>query len=73
MAVLPKTANFLVENSAEYATYMTTELGAEILVAQTSVLPLAVQMLRDIEGRTVSIRGTVLQRRQKGQNYMVLK
>jgi acyl-CoA reductase-like NAD-dependent aldehyde dehydrogenase len=73
MSVLLKTAEILESNSAEYASYMATEMGAEVSVAQFFVLPLAVGMLRDIAGRIVSICGSVPQCQQDGQSGMVFK
>lgn len=60
-------------NSAEYASYMAIEMDVEMLVAQFFMLPLAVSMLRDIAGRTVSICGNVSQCQQGGQSAMVFK
>jgi acyl-CoA reductase-like NAD-dependent aldehyde dehydrogenase len=73
MEILLKTATILEHNSAEYASYMATEMGVEIPVAQFFMLPLAVSMLRDIAGRTVSICGTVPQCQEDGQSAIVFK
>jgi hypothetical protein len=73
MEILLRTATVLEQNSAEYATYMATEMGVETSVAQFFMLPLAVSMLRDIAGRTVSICGSVPQCQQQGQSAMVFK
>jgi acyl-CoA reductase-like NAD-dependent aldehyde dehydrogenase len=73
MEILLNTATILEQNSAEYAMYMATEMGAEIPVAQFFMLPLAVSMLRDIAGRTVSICGSVPQCQQEGQSAIVFK
>jgi acyl-CoA reductase-like NAD-dependent aldehyde dehydrogenase len=73
MEILLKTATIMGTNSAEYASYMTTEMGVELAVAQWFMLPLAVSMLRDIAGRTVNICGSVLQCQQDGQSAMVIK
>jgi acyl-CoA reductase-like NAD-dependent aldehyde dehydrogenase len=73
MEVLLKTATIMEDNSAEYASYMATEMGVEIPVAQFFMLPLAVSMLRDIAGRTVSICGSVPQCQEDGQSAIVFK
>jgi acyl-CoA reductase-like NAD-dependent aldehyde dehydrogenase len=73
MEILLKTATSLEANSAEYAKYMATEMGVEVPIAQFFMLPLAVSMLRDIAGRTVSICGTAPQCQQDGQSAIVLK
>lgn len=73
MEVLLKTANILEENSTEYAKYMATEMGVDIPVAQFFMLPLAVAMLRDIAGRTVSICGVVPQCQQDGHSAITFK
>jgi acyl-CoA reductase-like NAD-dependent aldehyde dehydrogenase len=73
MDVLLKTASILEERSAEYAQYMATEMGVDIPVAQFFMLPLAVSMLKDIAGRTVSICGSVPQCQQDGQSAIVFK
>ncbi|KAH7094474.1 aldehyde dehydrogenase domain-containing protein [Paraphoma chrysanthemicola] len=73
MEVLLKTASILEGNSAEYAGYMATEMGIEVSVAQSFMLPIAVGMMRDIAGRTVSICGSVPQCQQDGQSAIVFK
>jgi acyl-CoA reductase-like NAD-dependent aldehyde dehydrogenase len=73
MEILLKTATIMESNSAEYASYMATEMGVEMPVAQWFMLPLAVSMLRDIAGRTVGICGSVPQCQQEGQSAMVFK
>jgi acyl-CoA reductase-like NAD-dependent aldehyde dehydrogenase len=73
MEILLKTATSLEANSAEYAKCMATEMGVEVPIAQFFMLPLAVSMLRDIAGRTVSICGTVPQCQQDGQSAIVFK
>jgi acyl-CoA reductase-like NAD-dependent aldehyde dehydrogenase len=73
MEILLKTAVILEENSAEYAKYMAIEMGVDVPTAQFFMLPLAVSMLRDIAGRTVSICGSVPQCQQEGQSAMMLK
>jgi acyl-CoA reductase-like NAD-dependent aldehyde dehydrogenase len=55
MEILLKTPNLLENNNAQYAGYMATEMGVEVPVAQFFMLPLAVSILRDIAGRTVSL------------------
>jgi acyl-CoA reductase-like NAD-dependent aldehyde dehydrogenase len=71
--ILLKTASILESNAAEYAGYMATEMGAELDVAQFFVLPLAVQMLRDIAGRALTICGSVPVCQQEGQSAIVYK
>ncbi|KAF1962130.1 aldehyde dehydrogenase family protein [Byssothecium circinans] len=71
--VLLKTAAVLEVNAAEYASYMSTEMGAENFVAQFFVLPLAVQMLKDLAGRSLSITGFVPTVQQEGQSSIVYK
>ncbi len=71
--ILMKTASHLEINAAEYAGYMVTEMGAEIGVARFFVLPLAVQMLRDIAGRVFSLAGSVPTCQQDGQSCIVFK
>lgn len=61
MEILLKTATTLEEKNAEYTNYMAIDMGVEVPVAQFVVLPLAVGVLRDIAGRTVSICGSVSQ------------
>jgi acyl-CoA reductase-like NAD-dependent aldehyde dehydrogenase len=73
MEVLLKTATIMEKNSAEYAGYIATEMGVEVPVAQFFMLPLAVSMLRDIAGRTVSICGSVPQCQEDGQSAIVFK
>ena len=73
MEIFLKTATLLEKNSARYAGYMATEMGVEVPVAQFFILPLAVSMLRDIAGRTVSMCGTVPHCQQDGQSAMVFK
>ena len=71
--VLLKTATILEANAAEYAGYMSTEMGAEVAVAQFFVLPLAIQMLKDLAGRCLSITGFVPTVQQEGQSSIVYK
>lgn len=71
--LLLKTAAILEINSQEYASYMSTEMGAEVKVSQSFVLPLAIKMLRDISGRISSICGSVPICQQDGQSGMVVK
>jgi acyl-CoA reductase-like NAD-dependent aldehyde dehydrogenase len=73
MEILLKTAANLEKSSVEYAGYMVTEMGTEMRVAQSFMLPLALSMLRDIAGRTVSICGSVPHCQQDGQSAMVFK
>lgn len=72
-AILLKAADILEANGAEYAGYMSTEMGAEIPVAQFFVLPLAIEMLRDIAGRISSVVGSVPVASAEGQSAMVWK
>jgi acyl-CoA reductase-like NAD-dependent aldehyde dehydrogenase len=71
--LLLKTAAILESNAEEYAGYMFTEMGAEIQISQFFVLPLAIQMLKDISGRVSSICGSVPVCQQDGQSGMVIK
>jgi acyl-CoA reductase-like NAD-dependent aldehyde dehydrogenase len=71
--ILLKTAANLEKNAVEYAGFMSTEMGAETAVAQFFVLPLAVQMLRDLAGRCLSICGSVPTVQQEGQSSIVYK
>ncbi|KAJ4296369.1 hypothetical protein N0V90_006414 [Kalmusia sp. IMI 367209] len=71
--VILKTAAVLEANAAEFAAYMSTEMGAETSVAQFFVLPLAVQMLKDLAGRCSSITGIVPTVQQEGQSSIVYK
>jgi acyl-CoA reductase-like NAD-dependent aldehyde dehydrogenase len=73
IGILLKTATIMEQNSAEYAGYMTTEMGVEMPIAQFFILPFAISMLRDIAGRTVSICGSVPQCQHEGQSAMVFK
>jgi acyl-CoA reductase-like NAD-dependent aldehyde dehydrogenase len=73
MELLLKTATLLEKNSAQYAGFMATEMGVEVPVAQFFMLPLAVSVLRDIAGRTVSLCGTVPHCQQDGQSAIVFK
>ncbi|KAF2197124.1 aldehyde dehydrogenase [Delitschia confertaspora ATCC 74209] len=71
--ILLKAADIMEANAAEYAGYMATEMGAEARVAQFFILPLAIQMLRDIAGRIASVVGSVPVVAQEGQSAMVWK
>lgn len=71
--ILLKAADVMEANVQEYATYMTTEMGAERHVAQFFVLPLAIRMLKDIAGRISTICGSVPVCQQDGQSCMVYK
>jgi acyl-CoA reductase-like NAD-dependent aldehyde dehydrogenase len=72
-AILLKAANIMEANIEEYASYMMTEMGADIGAAQFFVLPLAISMCRDIAGRISSICGSVPMVVAEGQSAMVLR
>lgn len=71
--ILLKTASILEANAAEYASYMSTEMGAEAAVSQFFVLPLAIQMLKDLAGRVSTISGSAPIVQQEGQSSIVYK
>jgi acyl-CoA reductase-like NAD-dependent aldehyde dehydrogenase len=71
--ILHKAARIMEQNLEDYAGYMATEMGAQVQVAQFFVLPLAIQMLKDIAGRTTALCGTIPVCQQEGQSGMVWK
>ncbi|PVI01489.1 aldehyde dehydrogenase family protein [Periconia macrospinosa] len=71
--LLLKVAAILESNAPEYAQYMSTEMGADISVSQFFVMPLAIQMLKDIAGRASTICGSVPTCQQDGQSCIVFK
>lgn len=71
--ILLKTARIMEEKVSELAEYMVTEMGAEMAVAQFFVLPLAIQMLKDIAGRTFSLAGTSPICQKEGQSCIMYR
>lgn len=71
--ILLKAATLLEERTQEYANFMQTEMGAEMGVAAFFVMPLAIQMLKDIAGRITSICGSVPVCQEKGTSAIVFK
>ncbi|KAF4625122.1 hypothetical protein G7Y89_g13048 [Cudoniella acicularis] len=71
--LLFKTADLLEARTQEYAGFMQTEMGAEFGVAAFFVMPLAIQMLRDIAGRISSICGSVPVCQEVGTSAIVFK
>lgn len=71
--MLLKAATLLEERTQEYAGFMQTEMGAEMGVAAFFVMPLAIQMLKDIAGRITSICGRVPVCQEKGMSAIVFK
>ncbi|KAF2733853.1 aldehyde dehydrogenase family protein [Polyplosphaeria fusca] len=73
MAILLKAADILESNIEEYASYMMTEMGADIGAAQFFVTPLAIAMCRDIAGHISGICGRVPAVAKEGQSAMIWK
>lgn len=55
--ILLKAAELLEANADEYASFMRTEMGAELTVAAHFVVPLSIAMLRDIASRVPTVCG----------------
>jgi acyl-CoA reductase-like NAD-dependent aldehyde dehydrogenase len=71
--ILLKAAAILEERTQEYASYMGTEMGAEIGISQFFAMPLGIQMLKDIAGRITGICGSVPACAAEGMSAMVWK
>lgn len=66
-------ASNLESHTEEYARYISTEMGADLNTSIVIVLPLAIQMLRDIASRISSICGSIAVAESEGQSAMVFK
>ena len=71
--ILLKAADLLEERLVENASFMRTEMGADIGASQMFVVPLGIRMLRDVAGRITSICGGVPVVEAEGQSAMVVK
>ncbi len=71
--VLLKAADILESRLEENASYMRTEMGADVAASQYFVVPLSIRMLRDIAGRITSICGSVPVVEEDGQSAIVFK
>jgi acyl-CoA reductase-like NAD-dependent aldehyde dehydrogenase len=71
--ILLKAAQILEERTQEYASYMCEEMGCEVGVSQFFVMPLAIQMLKDIAGRISGVCGSVPVCGMEGMSAMVWK
>jgi acyl-CoA reductase-like NAD-dependent aldehyde dehydrogenase len=72
--ILFRAVDIIEEFSSEYAFYMETEMGAERNVAKGVVLPLAVQLLRDIASRAACLtEGSIPVCGQEGRSGIVVK
>ncbi|KAF2710184.1 aldehyde dehydrogenase family protein [Pleomassaria siparia CBS 279.74] len=73
IAILLKAAAIMEANMEEYAGYLTMEMGANVEAAYSFVLPLAIDMCRNIAGRILGICGSVPVVQKEGQSAMVLR
>lgn len=71
--ILLKAADILESRLEENASYMRTEMGADVGASQFFVVPLSIRMLRDIAGRITSICGSVPVVEEDGQSAIVYK
>jgi acyl-CoA reductase-like NAD-dependent aldehyde dehydrogenase len=71
--LLLKVATILEERTQEYASYMGTEMGAEIGISAFFIMPLAIQMLKDIAGRISGICGSSPVCAAEGMSAIVYK
>lgn len=71
--ILLKAADILESRIEENASYMRTEMGADVGVSQFFVVPLSIRMLRDIAGRITFICGSVPVVEEDGQSAIVYK
>ena len=71
--LLLKAAQILESRTEEYGHYMEVETGSSEGFAGGFNLPLSVNMLKDVAGRTSTINGSVPVMGQEGRSAMVLK
>ncbi|KAK3191878.1 hypothetical protein K4F52_001921 [Lecanicillium sp. MT-2017a] len=71
--ILLKAADILENRVDENASYMRTEMGADVGASQFFVVPLSIRMLRDIAGRITQICGSVPVVEEDGQSAIVYK
>lgn len=71
--ILLKAADLLEERLVENASFMRTEMGADVGAAQMFVVPLGISMLRDVAGRITGVCGGVPVVEAQGQSAMVVK
>ncbi|OAR00499.1 hypothetical protein LLEC1_07538 [Akanthomyces lecanii] len=71
--ILLRAADILESRLEENASYMRTEMGADVGSSQLFVVPLSIRMLRDLAGRITSICGSVPVVEQDGQSAIIYK
>jgi acyl-CoA reductase-like NAD-dependent aldehyde dehydrogenase len=72
-AILFKAATLMEERAEELVSFMSAEMGADYWTGRHFILPLAIQMMRDIAGRIPTVCGTVPVVQRDGQSAMVWK
>ncbi|KAI9046868.1 hypothetical protein LZ554_008946 [Drepanopeziza brunnea f. sp. 'monogermtubi'] len=71
--ILLRAADLLEERLVENASFMRTEMGADVGASQFFVVPLSIRMLRDLAGRITGICGSVPVVEEEGQSAIVFK
>lgn len=71
--ILLKAADILEQRLEENATYMRTEMGANVGASRHFVVPLSIRMLRDIAARISGVCGSVPVLEGEGQSAIVYK